>query len=129
MSTRTSVRQKITRAVAALLVSTTLSASVAAQQPETPEPATMTIHADQRGPHVNRQIFAQFAEHLGHGIYGGIWVGKGSPIPNVDGYRTDVLDALRELKVPVVRWPGRLLRRRISLARRDRESVGAQGAD
>src|ERR1700712_4032098 len=66
----------------------------------------MTIHGDQPGAHVNRQIFSQFAEHLGHGIYGGIWVGRGSKIPNVDGYRRDVLDALRELKVPAIRWPG-----------------------
>ena len=103
MSVHTSVRHRLVRAVAALLLSTALPATVLAQAPET---AAMTIHGDQPGAHVNRQIFAQFAEHLGHGIYGGIWVGKGSAIPNIGGYRIDVLDALRELKVPVVRWPG-----------------------
>ena len=70
------------------------------------ETASITIRADQPGPQVNRQIFGQFAEHLGHGIYGGIWVGPKSPIPNVHGYRKDVVDALKDLSVPFVRWPG-----------------------
>src|SRR4051812_4003730 len=68
--------------------------------------ATLTVRADQPGEHINRQIFSQFAEHLGHGIYEGIWVGPGSKIPNVQGYRTDVVEALKALSVPVVRWPG-----------------------
>ncbi len=51
-------------------------------------------------------IYGQFAEHLGTCIYGGIWVGEDSPIPNTNGYRNDVLNALRDLKVPVIRWPG-----------------------
>lgn len=52
------------------------------------------------------EIYGQFAEHLGTCIYGGIWVGEDSPIPNTNGYRNDVLNALRDLKVPVIRWPG-----------------------
>lgn len=52
------------------------------------------------------EIYGQFAEHLGSCIYGGLWVGEESEIPNTSGYRTDVLDALRNLKVPVMRWPG-----------------------
>ncbi len=68
--------------------------------------ADITIHGDQNGPKVNRQLFGQFAEHLGAGIYGGIWVGEDSPIPNTRGYRNDVLQALRKLSVPVIRWPG-----------------------
>ncbi|HWI87088.1 MAG TPA: alpha-L-arabinofuranosidase C-terminal domain-containing protein [Sphingomonas sp.] len=68
--------------------------------------ADVVIRADQPGPEVSRNIFGQFAEHLGHGIYGGIWVGPKSPIPNVGGYRKDVVDALKELSVPFVRWPG-----------------------
>lgn len=55
---------------------------------------------------ISKNIYGQFAEHLGSCIYGGIWVGKGSAIPNVEGYRADVLDALKRLKVPVMRWPG-----------------------
>ncbi len=58
------------------------------------------------GPVIDKHIFGQFAEHLGTGIYGGVWVGKDSPIPNVRGIRSDVVTALKALKVPNVRWPG-----------------------
>ena len=68
--------------------------------------ATLTLHPDQVQNVIPDEIYGQFAEHLGAGIYGGIWVGKDSPIPNTNGYRNDVLAALRELKVPVMRWPG-----------------------
>ena len=64
------------------------------------------VQADQTGPVINRDIFGQFAEHLGQGIYGGIWVGPESKIPNIRGIRSDVVEALRAIKVPVVRWPG-----------------------
>jgi alpha-N-arabinofuranosidase len=66
----------------------------------------VTVHGDRPGPRYDRRIFGQFAEHLGTGIYGGIWVGKGSKVPNVNGYRRDVIDALRAIRVPVIRWPG-----------------------
>ena len=52
------------------------------------------------------EIYGQFAEHLGACIYGGLWVGPESSIPNTQGYRNDVLQALKDLKVPVMRWPG-----------------------
>lgn len=52
------------------------------------------------------EIYGQFAEHLGGCIYGGLWVGPDSQIPNVRGYRKDVLEALKKLDVPVLRWPG-----------------------
>lgn len=58
------------------------------------------------GQIIPKEIYGQFAEHLGSCIYGGLWVGPESDIPNVDGYRTDVLEALKTLKVPVMRWPG-----------------------
>ncbi|PSJ43666.1 alpha-N-arabinofuranosidase [Allosphingosinicella deserti] len=67
---------------------------------------TVTVKADAPGARIDRRIFSQFAEHLGTGIYGGIWVGANSRIPNTRGYRNDVVAALRNLKVPVVRWPG-----------------------
>ena len=58
-------------------------------------------------PHrIDRRIYGQFAEHLGRCIYEGVWVGAGSGIPNRNGLRTDVVDALRHIKVPLVRWPG-----------------------
>ena len=52
------------------------------------------------------ELYGQFAEHLGSCIYGGIWVGEDSPIPNTHGYRNDVLKALQQLHIPVLRWPG-----------------------
>jgi alpha-N-arabinofuranosidase len=85
------------------------AAAIAGWTPASAQPAPyaeMVIRADQPGPRVNRQIFGQFAEHLGHGIYEGIWVGEGSKIPNIRGYRKDVVEALQKLKVPVIRWPG-----------------------
>ena len=65
-----------------------------------------TIHANQPGPKINKEIYGQFAEHLGSCIYGGLWVGENSPIPNINGYRKDVFNALKALQVPVLRWPG-----------------------
>lgn len=51
-------------------------------------------------------IYGQFSEHLGRCIYDGIWVGPDSDIPNQNGYRSDVMEALRTLEIPVLRWPG-----------------------
>lgn len=64
------------------------------------------VHQDQPGPEIDRHIYGQFAEHLGRGIYDGIWVGEKSTIPNIQGYRTDVVHALQHIHVPVIRWPG-----------------------
>lgn len=66
----------------------------------------ITIQADQGKTKINKEIYGQFAEHLGTCIYGGIWVGENSPIPNTNGYRNDVLNALKQLQIPVLRWPG-----------------------
>ncbi|MBV8468067.1 MAG: alpha-N-arabinofuranosidase [Burkholderiales bacterium] len=66
----------------------------------------LIVDADQPGPVIDRHVYGQFAEHLGSGIYGGMWVGPDSKIPNVRGWRKDVVAALKALKVPVVRWPG-----------------------
>ncbi|HOW30097.1 MAG TPA: hypothetical protein PLP88_00890, partial [Bacteroidales bacterium] len=55
---------------------------------------------------INKNIYGHFAEHLGHCIYEGIWVGENSAIPNVRGIRTDVVTALREMAIPNLRWPG-----------------------
>ena len=68
---------------------------------------SISIHENQTdGQIIPKEIYGQFSEHLGSCIYGGIWVGPDSPIPNEDGYRLDVLNALKELAVPVLRWPG-----------------------
>ncbi len=66
----------------------------------------IAVDASKPGTKIDRNIFGQFAEHLGTGIYGGVWVGKDSPIPNVRGIRSDVVGALKAIKVPNVRWPG-----------------------
>jgi len=71
-----------------------------------PLQVSVNVAADKPGPVISREIYGQFAEHLGHGIYGGIWVGKDSKIPNTEGIRTDVLEALKNLNVPTIRWPG-----------------------
>ncbi len=55
---------------------------------------------------IDRNIYGHFAEHLGRCIYDGLFVGKGSPIPNQDGMRTDIVEALRKIKIPILRWPG-----------------------
>lgn len=68
--------------------------------------STVTIDT-QKGKHeISRHIYGHFAEHLGTCIYGGIWVGKDSSIPNTDGYRNDVLEAIKRLEIPNLRWPG-----------------------
>ena len=66
----------------------------------------LNVHPDQAKNVIPKEIYGQFAEHLGRCIYGGIWVGPDSNIPNVQGYRKDVFEALKALEVPVMRWPG-----------------------
>src|SRR3954462_2941187 len=61
------------------------------------EEATLTLDASKPGPVINKNLYGQFAEHLGRCIYEGIWVGPDSPIPNTKGYRNDVLAALKTL--------------------------------
>lgn len=79
-----------------------LSAGAAAAQTK----VTGALRADQPGAVIQPEVYGQFAEHLGRGVYEGVWVGEDSKIPNIKGYRKDVVDALKALKVPVVRWPG-----------------------
>ena len=66
----------------------------------------LTVDASKSGAKIDRNIFGQFAEHLGQGIYEGIWVGPDSSIPNTRGIRNDVVTALKAIKVPNVRYPG-----------------------
>lgn len=68
--------------------------------------ATVVIYPEQGKQIIHKEIYGQFAEHLGTCVYGGLWVGKDSSIPNINGYRKDVFNALKALKVPVLRWPG-----------------------
>jgi alpha-L-arabinofuranosidase len=66
----------------------------------------LVVVTNHRGAVISKDIYGHFSEHLGACIYGGIWVGPDSKIPNTNGIRNDVLFALRELKVPNLRWPG-----------------------
>ena len=70
------------------------------------EETKIILHTKQNAGTIHKELYGQFAEHLGTCIYGGLWVGNNSSIPNINGYRKDVLHALQDLKVPVLRWPG-----------------------
>ena len=64
------------------------------------------INAADRKNRINKEIYGHFSEHLGRCIYEGLYVGENSDIPNVNGMRSDVVEALKEIRIPVLRWPG-----------------------
>ena len=66
----------------------------------------LIIEADQGRQTINRQIYGHFSEHLGRCIYGGYWVGEASSVPNTRGIRNDVVNALKDIRIPNLRWPG-----------------------
>lgn len=68
--------------------------------------AKLFVNEFKKESKIEPEIYGHFSEHLGRCIYEGIFVGENSDIPNVNGMRTDVVEALKELKVPVLRWPG-----------------------
>ena len=84
----------------------TLLAALAAVLTASAQVKVAVHETAQDQPKIPAEIYGQFSEHLGKCIYEGIWVGPDSSIPNIDGYRIDVLEALKTLKVPVLRWPG-----------------------
>ncbi|WP_432649242.1 alpha-N-arabinofuranosidase [Huintestinicola sp.] len=67
---------------------------------------SMLINARDRISHINPELYGHFSEHLGRCIYNGIYVGENSTIPNTDGIRNDIIEAFRNIKLPVLRWPG-----------------------
>jgi alpha-N-arabinofuranosidase len=83
-----------------------LPLGAAAQAPPAPSEVSVSVDLAAPGPRIEPNIYGQFVEHLGRGVYEGIWVGEDSPIPNTRGIRNDVVAALRAIKVPIVRWPG-----------------------
>lgn len=99
------MKRTIRRSVAAILLAASALATPA-HADTGGKPTTATIHADKPGPIYDKRIFTQFAEHLGNGIYGGLWVTDDKSIPQTNGFRNDVIAALRNLSVPVIRWPG-----------------------
>lgn len=66
----------------------------------------MLINADDKIGHINRELYGHFSEHLGRCIYNGIYVGENSDIPNIHGIRKDIIEAFKDIKLPVLRWPG-----------------------
>ncbi|MBN2222293.1 MAG: alpha-N-arabinofuranosidase, partial [Vallitaleaceae bacterium] len=64
------------------------------------------INVDRKKAQIDKNIYGNFSEHLGRCIYEGLYVGENSPIPNKNGMRSDVVEALRHMKLPVLRWPG-----------------------
>lgn len=67
---------------------------------------TLTVESEKKKSHINREIYGHFSEHLGRCIYNGIFVGENSQIENIGGVRKDVIDALKKIRIPVLRWPG-----------------------
>ena len=68
--------------------------------------ATITVKPSEDAPTISKHIYGHFAEHLGRSIYDGFYVGEDSPIPNTDGVRNDLIEALKAIKIPNLRWPG-----------------------
>ncbi|MCR5527372.1 MAG: alpha-N-arabinofuranosidase [Lachnospiraceae bacterium] len=66
----------------------------------------LVINTIEKKSHINKEIYGHFSEHLGRCIYEGLYVGENSDIPNVNGMRTDVVEALKKIRIPVLRWPG-----------------------
>ncbi|WP_163538523.1 alpha-N-arabinofuranosidase [Gracilibacillus sp. YIM 98692] len=66
----------------------------------------VVVNTDVKQGTINKNIYGHFAEHLGRCIYEGFWVGEDSSIPNTNGIRNDVVEALKNINIPVLRWPG-----------------------
>jgi len=102
----TALRQKVPFAMRALLFGCALIAVATIAPAVVAQKVQLSVDVSKASVKIDRNIFGQFAEHLGHGVYEGIWVGPDSTIPNTRGIRNDIVAALRALKVPNVRWPG-----------------------
>ncbi|MGD0498810.1 MAG: hypothetical protein ABSC23_10285 [Bryobacteraceae bacterium] len=96
-------RRRFVRDAAALSLTALLPDAVFSQSQAT---KSAVVRVDSEIGVVRPELHSHFAEHLGSCVYGGLWVGKQSRIPNVDGYRKASIDYLRELGIPVLRWPG-----------------------
>ena len=70
------------------------------------EERKLTVHTEVAIGTVRPELHGHFIEHLGSCVYGGLWVGKGSSIPNINGHRKDAIEYLRAVGIPVLRWPG-----------------------
>jgi alpha-L-arabinofuranosidase len=102
----TLTRREFGQGSAAIALGSTLPATNLSAR-DTGERVAGELTADFSGPltRANRMLFGQFLEHFHRQVYGGVF-DPGSPLADKDGFRTDVVEALRELRVPIVRWPG-----------------------
>ena len=66
----------------------------------------LIVHTEEKKSKISRNLYGNFSEHLGRCIYNGVYVGENSEIPNVNGMRCDVVEALKAIRLPVLRWPG-----------------------
>jgi len=98
-------RQFVQGGGAALLGSSALAEGLSALDAPPALSGELTADFSKAATPFNRMLFGQFLEHFQHQVYGGVF-DPGSPLANRDGFRLDVIEALRELKVPIVRWPG-----------------------
>src|SRR5436190_19338883 len=66
----------------------------------------LTLNTASAKTTIDRNIYGHFSEHLGRCIYDGFWVGDTVKVPKKDRIRLDVVEALKKIKVPNLRWPG-----------------------
>lgn len=92
----------MTRVFSILVLSLLFLSNIFSQNSEN----KITVYTDSVKGEISKHIYGHFAEHLGRCIYGGIWVGEDSPIPNTRGIRNDIVKALKEINIPNLRWPG-----------------------
>jgi len=95
-----------TRSLQAAILILAISSSLFFQNVHGQEQAYLTVDTKGGTETISRHIYGHFSEHLGHCIYGGYWVGYDSEIPNTNGIRNDVVEALRAIDIPNLRWPG-----------------------
>ncbi len=102
------MRRRDFLAGAAELGVTALGAAVLASAPMSAQSADSSIEVfiDEPIGTISRNLYGHFTEHIGGVIYDGVWVGEDSKIPNVDGIRKPLIEALKRIKAPVIRWPG-----------------------
>ena len=81
-------------------------AAFAGLRPLTAADAEIELDPSQPGPEINPHIYGHFIEHLGGVIYDGIWVGRNSKVPNLDGIRKQFVDDMKRIGAPNLRWPG-----------------------
>jgi alpha-N-arabinofuranosidase len=73
---------------------------------QTAREETVVVHPEVAVGKIRPELHGHFAEHLGSCVYGGLWVGKRSPVANINGFRKQAVGYLKALGIPVLRWPG-----------------------